>query len=137
MDPSLKIAEAGAVVAERAFGPIARDDLRRYAEASGDLNPLHLDRQFAQQAGFNDVVVHGMLGMALLGRLLTESFPNWQLRAFRARFRNIINVDEPVHCYARLEGRDGTSTTLALEARTGTGVILIEGTATVIAPGGE
>jgi len=72
MSATLNSGALGTMVAERTFGPIAREDLRRYAEASGDLNPLHLDPEFARQAGFDDVIVHGMLGMALLGRLITE-----------------------------------------------------------------
>ncbi len=41
----------------------------RFAEVSGDENPIHLDRSAALAAGFTDVVVHGM---ALLARCLTS-----------------------------------------------------------------
>jgi len=121
----------GETVAAGTFGPLAREDLRRYAQASGDLNPLHLDPGFAKQAGFDDVIVHGMLGMALLGRLVAEHFGQQRLLAFRARFRHVIRVGEPIHCRARLEARNEASDILALEALSPSGLLLIEGTVTL------
>ena len=47
-------------------------DLARYAGASGDFNPLHLDRDAAQQAGLPDVIIHGALKNAWLGQLVTD-----------------------------------------------------------------
>ncbi|MDB6105796.1 MAG: hypothetical protein JWO52_5795 [Gammaproteobacteria bacterium] len=131
MNPSLDTSAVGTTVAERIFSPITREDLRRYAEASGDLNPLHLEPQFARQAGFDDVIVHGMIGMAFLGRLVTESFVQHRLVAFRVRFRNVIRMGETIHCRARLEDRDDVGSVLSLEARSPAGTLLVEGTATV------
>ena len=42
---------------------VTRDDIRAYAEASGDRNPLHLDGDAARAAGFDDVIAHGMFTM--------------------------------------------------------------------------
>ena len=135
MRVGLDTVEVGTAVAERAYPPFTHEDLRRYAEASGDLNPLHLDPEFARQAGFDDVIVHGMLGMALLGRLVTESFPDYRLKLFRARFRKVVPIGEPISCTARLESwREGVAL-LTLAAANMTGVALIEGTATIaVAP---
>jgi acyl dehydratase len=127
----LEACATGAIVAECVFGPFEREDLRVYAEASGDLNPLHLDTEFARQAGFDDVIVHGMLGMALLGRLVTESLPAYLLLTFQARFRHIIRIGETIHCRARLQARDENTSVLDLEARNPAGTVLIEGTATL------
>jgi 3-hydroxybutyryl-CoA dehydratase len=134
MSSPLDITVLGTTVADRLFGPITRQDLRRYAEASGDLNPLHLEPEFARQAGFDDVIVHGMLGMALLGRLVTESFSQHRLVAFGARFRHIIRVGEAIHCRARLEARENDACVLALEALSPAGALLIEATATLSQP---
>jgi acyl dehydratase len=135
MTVSLQDRTTGEIVAERIFGPLEPQDLQHYAEASGDMNPLHLDREFARQAGFEDVIVHGMLGMALLGRLLTESLSRYPLLTFRARFRHIIRVGETFHCRARLHGMHDGTAVLDLEAHSPTGIVLIEGTATVRAKG--
>jgi acyl dehydratase len=51
---------------------VTRDDLRRYAEASGDLNPIHLDPQAALAVGLPDTIAHGMLVMALTLRAIEE-----------------------------------------------------------------
>jgi acyl dehydratase len=131
---SLDNAAVGATVAERTFGPFHAKDLRRYAEASGDLNPLHLDPAFARAAGFDDVIVHGMLGMALLGRLVKEHFPSHALTNFRARFRSIIHTGQPIACVARLESRQSGLTVLALTANGTEGTVLIDGTATLAPP---
>lgn len=45
---------------------ISLDSVRRYAAASGDRNPIHLDPQAARQAGFPGVIVHGMSLLALV-----------------------------------------------------------------------
>jgi acyl dehydratase len=51
---------------------VTRADLVRYAGASGDTNPIHWSDRIATAAGLPGVIAHGMLTMALAGRLLTE-----------------------------------------------------------------
>ncbi|GAA2330213.1 MaoC family dehydratase [Saccharopolyspora halophila] len=53
--------------------PIQRADLVRYAGASGDFNPIHWNERFATEVGLPDVIAHGMLTMAVAGRLVS----NW------------------------------------------------------------
>lgn len=135
MSSFIDVSAPGIVVAQRVFTAFSREDLRRYAEASGDLNPLHLDPDFAREAGFDDVIVHGMLGMALLGRLLAEGLPGRRVLRLRARFKKVIPVDRPIHCSATLGIRRDGCTELALTARDESGVAYIEGSATVAGPG--
>ena len=47
---------------------IDTDQPTRFADASGDRNPMHLDRRYAKAAGYADVLVHGLCTMALCGR---------------------------------------------------------------------
>ncbi len=131
MSLPLESFESGAIVIERTYGPITGEHLQRYAEASGDMNPLHLNQEFARQAGFDDVIVHGMLGMALLGRLITEGLPQLRLLTFRARFRHVIRAGEAIQCRARLRTRDSETVVLALEAVSCAGTQLIDGSATL------
>ena len=49
-----------------------RADLVRYAGASGDFNPIHWNQRFAVGVGLPDVIGHGMLTMALAGRVVTS-----------------------------------------------------------------
>lgn len=131
MSGELASGPIGAIVAQQVFGPLKREDLRRYADASGDLNPLHLEIGFARQAGFPDVIVHGMLGMALFGRLIDEHLGKPTLLAFRASFRKIIHIDQPIVCRARLASRDSDKAVLTLEMLSSEDAILVDGSATV------
>lgn len=49
-----------------------RADLIRYAGASLDFNPIHFDDRVATSVGLPGVIAHGMLTMALAGRVVTE-----------------------------------------------------------------
>ena len=51
---------------------LTRQDLVRYAGASGDFNPIHWNERFAAEVGLPDVIAHGMLTMALSGRLVAD-----------------------------------------------------------------
>jgi acyl dehydratase len=85
--------EVGAELPELTIEPISRTTLALFAGASGDGNPIHIDLDVARSAGLDDVFAHGMLSMAYLGRLLTDAFPQQQLRSWKVRFAAIT----PVH----------------------------------------
>ena len=51
--------------------PLRRLDLVRYAGASGDFNPIHWDEHVARAVDLPDVIAHGMLTMAVAGRVVT------------------------------------------------------------------
>lgn len=79
-----------------ALPPITREQLVRYAGASGDFNPIHWDADFARAAGYPGPIAHGMLGMALMARaciewaaLLGASPPEAAVARLSARFRSV------------------------------------------------
>lgn len=51
---------------------VTRSDLVRYAGAALDFNPIHWNEKLAREVGLPDVIAHGMLTMALGGRLVTD-----------------------------------------------------------------
>ncbi|KAA2264769.1 MaoC family dehydratase [Solihabitans fulvus] len=51
---------------------VSRADLVRYAGASLDFNPIHWNERFAREVGLPNVIAHGMLTMALGGRLVSD-----------------------------------------------------------------
>ena len=52
----------------------ARKDLVEFSKVSFDENPLHLDSEFARNAGFRDVIVPGMLVATLFPRIIASHF---------------------------------------------------------------
>jgi len=85
-----------------ALPPLTRATLALYAGASGDHNPIHIDVDFARAAGMPDVVAHGMLSMAWVGRLLTSWAPQRELREFSVRFTAMTHVGERIVCTGRV-----------------------------------
>ena len=63
--------QAGDTLPEQTY-TVTRADLVRYAGASGDFNPIHWSDRVATSVGLPGVIAHGMLTMALAGRLLTQ-----------------------------------------------------------------
>lgn len=82
--------------------PVNRTTLAMFGGASGDLNPVHIDLDFARRAGMPDVFAQGMLGMAWLGRLLTQWVPLAQLRRFDVRFQGITHLGHAMRCSGRV-----------------------------------
>jgi acyl dehydratase len=78
--------------------PITGLTLALFAGGSGDHNPIHVDRDFAQRYGFEDVFAHGMLSMAFLGRLLTNWAPIERIKSYGVRFASITPFRSEVEC---------------------------------------
>ena len=50
-------------------------DLHEFSKLSGDLNPIHIDRNTAINLGYKDVVIHGNLTCAQISRVIGMNFP--------------------------------------------------------------
>ncbi len=88
--------EVGAHIPERIF-QIDRALLKRYADASGDQNPIHQDETFAINVGLPNVIAHGMLTMGLVGQYVADwAGGSAQVKEFSARFTKPVIVPEGV-----------------------------------------
>jgi acyl dehydratase len=87
---------------------VTRADLVRYAGASGDFNPIHWSHRVATGVGLPGVIAHGMLTMALAGRLVTQ----WAggdpsaVRSYGVRFtRPVVVPDDDEGALLELSGK--------------------------------
>lgn len=54
---------------------ISADDVKRFAEVVGDLNPIHLDAEFAEKSFFKKRIVHGAFLAGVISKVLGMDFP--------------------------------------------------------------
>lgn len=120
------------------FGPISRHTLALYCGGSGDLNPIHVDTDFAKAAGYEDVFAHGMLSMAILGRLLTNWTEQENIRSLSVRFTAITHVHDTVSGSATVREtslqQGERRLVLDLATHTQNGVQTLKGSAVIAVP---
>jgi acyl dehydratase len=93
-----RMIEVGTVLEERTFY-LDRAMLKAYADASGDQNPIHQNEEFALSVGLPNVISHGMLTMALVGKYVTDwAGGSAAVKEFSARFIKpvIVPADQKV-----------------------------------------
>jgi len=78
--------EVGTTLPTKVFY-LDRGLLKAYADASGDQNPIHQSEEFALSVGLPNVIAHGMLTMALVGKFITDwAGGSTNVKEFSARF---------------------------------------------------
>ena len=100
---NLDNAFVGDKIPDLVIEPITRSTLALYAGASGDHNPIHIDLDFAKEAGMKDVFAHGMLIMAYLGKAVTNIIPQSNLKNFSVRFSSITNIGDILTCSGKVK----------------------------------
>jgi acyl dehydratase len=69
----------------------------RYAGASGDFNPIHIDEEFAQRVGLPGRILHGLWTMALLARAHTDAAGGPEaLKRLSVQFRGMGRIGEEI-----------------------------------------
>ncbi len=93
----------GMDLAEVVFGPLSRDDIQRYAHASGDFNPIHRDEDYARAQGAPTVFAMGMLPAGYLAHAVSDWFGGPQrLRRFKVRFTTRVWPGDVLVCAGRV-----------------------------------
>ena len=112
---------------------VTQEMIDRYAEASGDRNPLHIDPEFAATTQFGGVIAHGMLTLAFVSEMLTAAFGDAWVSGGRlkVRFRGAARPGDEVIARGRVTSLDDGRVSVALECVNGAGEGLISGTAEV------
>lgn len=110
----------GSTIPERVF-TINRELLKAYADASGDQNPIHQNEEFAISVGLPNVIAHGMLTMALVGKFVTDwAGGSSKVTHFGARFIKPVivpaNTDVDLTVTATISAIEDKSITLDLTA---------------------
>jgi len=130
--------QVGDALPALALPPVTRLALALYCGASGDHNPLHVDSDFAREAGLGDVIAHGMLVMAWMGRTLTAQVPQAAIREYATRFHAMTRVGDAITCTATIVDKhhhDGEPRVrIAVEARDQRGELKAAGEAVVALP---
>lgn len=86
---------------------VTREDVRAYADASGDQNPLHQDDQVARMVGFSGIIAHGMFTMGHLGACVAA----WagdpaNVMRLSAQFRAPVFMGEEIVAGGRVRSLD-------------------------------
>jgi acyl dehydratase len=111
--------------------PVSRKTLALFAGASGDHQATHIDIDAAKAKGRDDVIAHGMLMMAYLGRVLTDFVPQEKIRAYSARFVAVTPVHAEPTCTGRITAIDDGLATLELAITLADGTTVVRGQAVV------
>src|SRR3954468_19548837 len=117
---------------------LTEQDIKLFAVMSGDINPAHVDPEYAMSSRFREVIGHGMWSGALISTVLGTDFPGpgTIYLGQNLRFRRPVKVGDTitVRITAREKDPKNGKVTLDTECANQDGDVVVTGTAEVIAP---
>ena len=95
---------------------VTQAQITAYADASGDLNPIHVNEEFARMVGLPGTIAHGMLNLAIL----VEAVARWaggndRVASISSRFSKPLLPGDTITCTGRVVEVDENSGTATLE----------------------
>jgi 3-hydroxybutyryl-CoA dehydratase len=98
----------------------------RYAGASGDFNPIHIDVDFAKSVGLPQNILHGLYSMAQVARACTNAAGGdpRSLRRLSVQFRGMGLPEQEIVVSGEIVDEDGDRVTVKAEAVQGNNRII-------------
>ena len=97
---------------------VTAEDVQRFAEVSGDTNPLHRDPAYAAKTRFGQCIAHGMLSAGFISAALgTKLAPDCCViyLSQSLRFLRPVKVGETIRAVAEVKGTDAQKRIVTLE----------------------
>ncbi|WP_201453849.1 MaoC/PaaZ C-terminal domain-containing protein [Streptomyces sp. NHF165] len=118
---------------------LTAEQVRAYAHAAGDLNPIHLDPAAARAAGFETVLVHGMHVIALACEEIADRYADGDIARITAvggRFSAPVHPGVPVELTLQPDGGPGAPRAVRFSCRTPAGPAVKSGWVELAPEGG-
>jgi acyl dehydratase len=104
----------------------------RYAGASGDFNPIHIDEEFARQVGLPSRILHGLWTMAQVARAHTEALGGPErLQRLSVQFRGMGKLEQEIVVRGTIRELEGDHALVQSEAEQGGKRIIRNGEAAI------
>ena len=117
---------------------LTEQDITLFAVMSGDINPAHVDPEYAMSSRFREVIGHGMWSGALISTVLGTDFPGpgTIYLGQSLRFRRPVKVGDTITIKVTAKEKDATKGKVVLDTEcvNQDGEIVVSGSAEVIAP---
>ena len=94
----------------------------RYAGASGDFNPIHIDAEFAKAVGLPSNILHGLYSMGLVARANAQGLAGGDPRALKrlsVKFRGMGLPEQEIVVSGTVKSVDGNRVVVETEATQG------------------
>ena len=115
---------------------ITESMVEQFSNLSGDLNPLHMDNEFAESSSFNKRIVHGMLLASFFSQLIGMKLPGKNALYFSQtlNFRSPCYIDDEIKVVGEvIEKSDSTKIiTVTTSIFNKSKICLIDGVAKII-----
>ena len=120
---------------------ITEEDVRAFAELTGDHNPVHLDEEYAAGTRFGRRIAHGMLGASLISAVLANELPGrgtvYLSQTLRFNAPVFLGDTVTARVVVKAVREDKPVVTLETVCTNERGERVVEGEAVVLAPRGE
>ncbi|MFQ5897439.1 MAG: MaoC/PaaZ C-terminal domain-containing protein [Candidatus Methylomirabilia bacterium] len=130
--------QVGDELVELVKPPLQRIQLTRYAGASGDFNPIHVDEEFAKAAGMGGVFAHGMLSMGFVAQSITDWLGAGSVKKLGVRFAALVRPGDVITCKGKVVAKsskdDQHLVELEVRAESQNGEAVVTGRATAAVP---
>ena len=89
---------------------ITMGQIRMYADASGDYNPIHIDEEFGKNSQFGRNIGHGMMAAASISELMAESFGTawYDTGKMKMRFRSPVYPGDEIQTSGQVKKLEDT-----------------------------
>lgn len=115
---------------------VDEDCVKKFAEISGDYNPIHIDEEYAKNTRFNNKIVHGMLASSFISKVIGMQLPGLGTiyLSQNLRFIRPIYIGETIRTRVCIIDIISEKNQILLETRVfnGQGDLCIDGNALVL-----
>src|SRR5436305_7453189 len=117
---------------------LSKEDIELFAVMSGDVNPAHVDEEYARSDMFHKIIAHGMWGASLISTLLGTKLPGpgTIYLSQTLRFHHPVALGDTITVTVTVTAteRERHCVTLDCACTNQRGEVVISGSAHVIAP---
>ena len=116
---------------------VTDEDVRKFADISGDYNPIHLDDEFAKDSMFGARIAHGILTASHISAVIGYIFPGpgWIYLGQSLQFRAPVKIGDTVHTAVEVTDTVAEKNIVNLSTVCKVGdTVVLKGTATIKSP---